>query len=93
LYRPFGRFDIQLAFKTYPLPTESNYYTNTSGDTNSRFARQFAQSDANQPLDAVGPPHSTDAELTRVFDAWPILPTPIRRAILALVESVAGGGG
>jgi hypothetical protein len=28
-----------------------------------------------------------DPGLARLHDAWPILPEPIRRAILALVES------
>jgi hypothetical protein len=29
----------------------------------------------------------TDPDLARILDAWPTLPAPIRRAILALVES------
>jgi hypothetical protein len=28
-----------------------------------------------------------DPDLARILDAWPTLPAPIRRAILALVES------
>jgi hypothetical protein len=31
---------------------------------------------------------AVDSDLGRIADAWPTLPEPIRRAILALVESV-----
>jgi hypothetical protein len=47
---------------------------NISGESDDRFAHGFAQ-----------PP--PDPDLARVLDAWPTLPAPIRRAILALVES------
>ncbi|HEY7309559.1 MAG TPA: hypothetical protein VH643_09395 [Gemmataceae bacterium] len=30
-------------------------------------------------------------ELTRIIDAWPSLPVPIRRAVLALIGSASGG--
>jgi hypothetical protein len=37
---------------------------------------------------AVSPDRSaTDADLARIVAAWPTLPEPIRRALLALVES------
>jgi hypothetical protein len=31
-----------------------------------------------------------DRDLQRILDAWPTLPEPIRRAILAMVASVNG---
>jgi hypothetical protein len=34
-------------------------------------------------------PGITDARLDRIIDAWPTLPDPIRRAMLALVETPA----
>ena len=36
---------------------------------------------------------SLDYDLARLIDAWPTLLEPIRRAILALVESASGKGG
>jgi hypothetical protein len=70
-------------------PQRKSFSEKDLDDSQPRFAHQFAQSDPNQPLDAVVPPHSTDAELTRIFDAWPVLSAPIRHAILTLVESAA----
>ena len=60
---------------------------NVLGQDKSRFARQFAQAGPNQPLEDPSQARPTDADLTRVLDAWPQLPEPLRRAILALVES------
>jgi len=34
-----------------------------------------------------------DAELARLVAAWPTLPEPIRRAVLALVNSATPAGG
>jgi hypothetical protein len=34
----------------------------------------------------------TELSLTGIVDTWPALPEPIRRAILALIESSCGGG-
>jgi hypothetical protein len=36
-------------------------------------------------------PAETDPDLARIIAAWPTLPEPIRRAMLALVESAPGG--
>jgi hypothetical protein len=59
---------------------------NTSGDVASRFAHGFAQSGQNL---SHGPTTAAlaDPDLTRIFSIWPTLPPPIRRAILALIES------
>jgi hypothetical protein len=35
-------------------------------------------------------PRPIDLDLARIMDAWPLLPAPIRLAILALVESGQG---
>jgi hypothetical protein len=41
---------------------------------------------------SISPPAGpVDPDLVRMLDAWPGLPDPIRRAIVALVESVTGG--
>jgi hypothetical protein len=32
-------------------------------------------------------------DLTRVIDAWPSLPEPIKAAVLALVQTATKGGG
>jgi hypothetical protein len=50
-----------------------------------RFARGFAQ-DGRKPF-PEGPASATDPDLARVHVAWPALPTAIRRAILAMIES------
>jgi hypothetical protein len=49
----------------------------TSGCPPQPFVRRFAQQIANDP------------DLARLVKAWPTLPDPIRRAMLALVSSVA----
>ena len=43
---------------------------------------------ANQPCTATLPVPLVDPDRVRVFDAWPMLPEHIRRAILALVATV-----
>ena len=59
---------------------------------------QAAEREARQPLAASRPErlaHSLareapiDPDLTRIAAAWPALPEPIRRAVLALVDSAA----
>jgi hypothetical protein len=50
----------------------------TSGEPPARLAPQLAPAPAASPV---------DPDLVRVVDAWPSLPEPIRRAVLALVES------
>ena len=55
-----------------PLPVK------TSGETAPRPYRACAK-----PPDAEAP----DPALARIIRAWPELPEPIRRAMLALVES------
>jgi hypothetical protein len=41
---------------------------------------------------SISPPAGPlDPDLARILDAWPGLPDPIRRAIVALVESATGG--
>jgi hypothetical protein len=49
---------------------------NTSDDSNRAGDRALTK-----------PAPETDPDLTRVMDAWPGLPEPIRRAILALVDN------
>jgi hypothetical protein len=34
----------------------------------------------------------SDPSLDRIVDAWPTLPDPIRRAVLALIDSAANSG-
>ena len=36
----------------------------------------------------IGP--ITDADLTRIVEAWPALPEPIRASIMAMVEAASG---
>jgi len=36
-------------------------------------------------------PNETDPDLARIFDAWPALPEPVRRAMLALAETALIG--
>ncbi len=53
---------------------------------------ESAGKSAGKTLDVSGPPPAipiNDAELAAVVAAWPALPEPIRRAVLALVGSVA----
>jgi hypothetical protein len=38
-------------------------------------------------------PVDHDLRLRRLLDAWPTLPAPIRAAMLALIQSVAGASG
>jgi hypothetical protein len=56
----------------------------TCGDTDSRFARRFAQPSPNQPLDTSA---RGDADLARIILAWPHLPDHIKAAVLALVRT------
>ena len=59
---------------------------NASGDGLDRFARGFARKESNPPPSGPATP-VTDPDLARILDAWPTLPAPIRRAVLALIES------
>jgi hypothetical protein len=59
--------------------------------------RAISEENATEPQKAAqnpaqfGPVTSTiDPDVSRVIDAWPTLPAPIRAAILALVNSAAG---
>jgi len=56
-----------------------------SGKEPSRFARRFAQNNSKQPVDANQLASMTDPDLARLVEAWPTLPEPIRRAMVALV--------
>src|SRR5262245_55100539 len=47
---------------------------------------------ANAIKSDVLPDVPTDPDLARVVEAWPALPDPIRRAMLALVASAQGVG-
>jgi hypothetical protein len=40
----------------------------------------------------AGDTASLDPDLTRILDAWPTLPDPIRRAVMALVETSSPPG-
>jgi hypothetical protein len=55
---------------------------NTSGIPAGPLAPQLAPGPENLPAS----PHA-DPDLARVVKAWTILPAPIRRAILSLVDS------
>jgi hypothetical protein len=70
-----------------PAPDAKDILGQSLRQSDSRFARGFAQPDPTQPLDSPAPAPTTDPDLVRILDAWPQLPAPIRRAILALVES------
>jgi len=57
-----------------------------------------AKTPDNLPLRGTGGAESgalatTDSDLCRIIAAWPILPEPIRRAVLALVETTGPGSG
>jgi len=67
-----------------PQPDEHNLLPdNTSGDTSPRPDRALTKTPPETP--------STDPDLARLVEAWPILSTPIRAAVLALVQSATGG--
>jgi hypothetical protein len=64
-----------------------------SGEGGIRTDRGFAEKAAlfqTGGADSSATPNS-DPDLARLLDAWPTLPEPIRRAILALVESTVTG--
>jgi hypothetical protein len=73
--------DVQLGnaavHRPNPLPAI------TSGTKARRLAPQLA------PVIENTPPAAFPTDLARVAAAWPALPDPIRRAVLALVESAA----
>jgi hypothetical protein len=56
---------------------------NTSGDPANSLASWLAPEAKNRL-----PQPPADADLARVVEAWPSLPEAIRRAVLALVETV-----
>jgi hypothetical protein len=63
------------------LPAAITQNTNDLGNQpSSRAAKSGADSAASAP---------SDPDLARLIDAWPTLPGPIRRAVLALVNSGA----
>jgi hypothetical protein len=61
-----------------PAPQPNHFPGNTSDHSFSPLAPQLA------------PQLAPDAELQRILAAWPTLPEPIRRAMLALVETCKG---
>jgi hypothetical protein len=67
--------------------THKSVQDNVLEQDQSRFARQFARGGPNQPLENSSPARPTDADLSRVIQAWPLLPAPIKAAVLALVET------
>jgi hypothetical protein len=50
-----------------------------------RFVHGFAQIGPKLAFGSPTPARSTDPDLARILEAWPLLPEHIRRAILALV--------
>jgi hypothetical protein len=55
-----------------------------------RLGKKTSDGDAESGArpDGDGLPTSTDPDLARLVAAWPMLPEPIRRAVLALIDSV-----
>src|SRR5262249_27628616 len=88
--RTLGRVAPTPVFETRPRPTEGAVTESTSDDGHSRFAHPFAQSGQASPPGTPTPP-VVDPDLRRVLDAWPSLSEPIRRAVLALVDSAGQG--
>jgi hypothetical protein len=71
-----------------PLPTWVNLTGFDQGPDFSGKTRESADDSAKSsafPAD----PSLIDPDLARILDAWPTLAEPIRRAVLALVESAS----
>ena len=71
----------------YPDPESNNLRIPVENRTS---RKQAAQNPAQLPTKPAEPKTPTDPDLSRIVAAWPTLPEPIRRAVLALVGSAAG---
>jgi hypothetical protein len=77
-------------FKTDGHSTEPSDAPMASDVVNSQFACGFAQARQSRPLPTPEPAEQTDPDVARLVAAWPTLPDPIRRAMLALLDAGSG---
>jgi hypothetical protein len=72
------------------VPRRKSKAGNTSDESTDRLAVQLSGESETAPPAAPPEDPAADPDLARIVAAWPDLPEPIRRAMLAMVYSVRG---